>query len=510
MTNLSRRGCLAAGAALGLPFPAWPATEAPLIPAAALRGDADIFERAYTLLHPGLLRYSTASEIQTRFAALRQEFAVPRTLGEAYLACTRVTAAVRCGHSFLNPSNQEGAALSLIADRPTGLPFRFRWLGGRMIVLEDSEADPVLRRGAEVQTIGGMPAKLILAGLSDLVSVDGHNDAKRQRLLELRGEEAWEMFDVLFPLAFPRLVASGAARCAVAQAEGGSPMLVELKLVSHATRVSALKPGVALKKDAEPVWRVEPMGGGVTWLAMPTWAVFDSKWDWKAALNADLDQLAGDPSRTLVVDLRGNSGGLDVGDLILSRLVARDTPKGGVTRRVRYRRVPDELAPYLKTWDRTFRDWGNQAVGPDKAGFYRLVRDDDASAGDVIKSEGKRFTGKLIVLVDSANSSATFQFAQAVKLNGLGTLVGETTGGNRRGINGGAFFFLRLPGSGLEIDLPLIGTFPDTPQPDAGIEPDVPVAITRRDIAAGRDPVRKGALRLASASRGAGAFEKRA
>jgi hypothetical protein len=64
---------------------------------------------------------------------------------------------------------------------------------------------------------------------------------------------------------------------------------------------------------------------------------------------------------------------------------------------------------------------------------------------------------------------------------------GQPTGGNQRGINGGAFVFLRLPGSGIELDLPLIGQFPDGDRPDAGLEPDIPVVPTVSDIASGRD-----------------------
>jgi hypothetical protein len=71
----------------------------------------------------------------------------------------------------------------------------------------------------------------------------------------------------------------------------------------------------------------------------------------------------------------------------------------------------------------------------------------------------------------------------------LGTLVGQPTGGNQRGITGGAFFFMRLPRTGFEVDVPLIGQFPLTtkPVPDAGIEPDVFVQPRVEDIAAGRD-----------------------
>ena len=51
-----------------------------------------------------------------------------------------------------------------------------------------------------------------------------------------------------------------------------------------------------------------------------------------------------------------------------------------------------------------------------------------------------------------------------------------------------SWFFLTLPASQLEVDLPLIASFPATPQPDAAIEPDIAVATTAGDIAAGRDP----------------------
>ncbi|WP_179504173.1 MULTISPECIES: hypothetical protein [unclassified Sphingomonas] len=62
-------------------------------------------------------------------------------------------------------------------------------------------------------------------------------------------------------------------------------------------------------------------------------------------------------------------------------------------------------------------------------------------------------------------------------------------GGNQRGINGGGFFFTRLPGSGIEFDLPLIGYFPATPQPDGGIAPDHFVPQTASSIVQGNDPV---------------------
>ena len=97
----------------------------------------------------------------------------------------------------------------------------------------------------------------------------------------------------------------------------------------------------------------------------------------------------------------------------------------------------------------------------------------------------------MFVLIDAANSSATFEFAGKIAALKLGTLVGQATGGNQRGINGGAFFLLRLPGSGIEIDLPQISQFPKAggkaPRADSGVAPHVVVPLRAEDVAAGRD-----------------------
>lgn len=323
---------------------------------------------------------------------------------------------------------------------------------------------------------------------------NGHNDAKRIRSLDLRGEENWPLFDVLLPLVRPELVAGGAARLRV-RGPGAAPVrTVEVALLSRGERERTIRAGAVTRGSSEPAWRMERLANGAGWLTMPSWAVFDSKWDWRAALEADLDQLAADRAPGLVVDLRGNVGGLDVGEVILSRLVDRDTLKIDERRVTRCRRTPADLDPFLKTWDRSFRDWGASASGPDAQGFYRLARESGEDAGDVIRPLGRRFRGKVVVLTDASNSSATFRFAETIKQRGLATLIGQTTGSNRRGVNGGAFFFLQLPDSGLEVDLPLIGYYPTSAQPDAGVEPDVGVEITVEDVAAGRDPQRLVAL----------------
>lgn len=56
-----------------------------------------------------------------------------------------------------------------------------------------------------------------------------------------------------------------------------------------------------------------------------------------------------------------------------------------------------------------------------------------------------------------------------------------------KGITGGQMFFLTLPNSKIEMDIPLIATVPLTQQPDEGIMPDVYVRPNVEDVARGVD-----------------------
>ncbi|MFM5917833.1 MAG: peptidase S41, partial [Novosphingobium sp.] len=119
-------------------------------------------------------------------------------------------------------------------------------------------------------------------------------------------------------------------------------------------------------------------------------------------------------------------------------------------------------------------------------GFFLRPKSDEALR---IEPAGKKLGVPVRVLTSPVNSSATFQFASNLRSVGGGKLVGRATGGNRRGINGGCFFFVRLPQSGIEFDLPLVGYYPAGRPPDAGITPHIRVENSAADIAAGRDRV---------------------
>ena len=99
------------------------------------------------------------------------------------------------------------------------------------------------------------------------------------------------------------------------------------------------------------------------------------------------------------------------------------------------------------------------------------------------------------MLVGAENSSATFALAQLVKQSGAATLVGQPTGGNQRGLNGGQLAWVTLPDSGVAVDIPLLASRYLASTPDASVTPDVAIHRGFAMQAAGRDQEMEGVVR---------------
>jgi hypothetical protein len=446
--------------------------------------DIDFLLALFERIHPGLYRQAGKAAIDQAAASLKAQWTGTTSLPSRYLALSRFLSVIRCGHTYANFVNQNPALFREIYREDRCFPLPFRWLGASMIATAPAGGVP---SGARITAIDGVPAAAILQALTLHVRIDGRNEGMRRALLSPGGTDTIETFDVFYQLLF------GCPEHFVVRfvAPDGRAGTERIAAVSAAARRRALAGNAAGEPaDGSSRWPLEDKGEGSFLLRMASWSVYKNDWDWRGYLDSVFARLESERATRLVLDIRGNEGGLDCGDEIVARLIDRPLAVDFWERLTRYRRLPDEFRPHVSTWDKQFFDWEDQ-VTPVRDGFYRFVQ----SKQSLIQPASRRFKGKVVVLTDANNHSATLRFAMIVKQHRLARLAGETTGGSQRGINGGAFFFVKLPRSRIEVDLPLIAYMPKQPLPADGVRPDLASPLQPAALARGRDAVLEEVLR---------------
>jgi hypothetical protein len=458
-----------------------------MLSAADIKSDLALLQSIYETLHPGLYRYNSKAQIAARFRALSSRITGPRSLAQTYLDFSLLLASVRCGHSYANFYSQSDAVKAALFEGTNRLPFTFEWIDRQMIVLNPAGIDG-LARGSVITHINGVPTSRILETLIPYVRADGNNVGKQISLLSVKRAEGYQTFDIFYALHYgpsDRFTLRG--RNPSGRAFTQEVRAIDLAARRAQTAVPALAPGAA-------PWTLELVPNESAIMTMPSWGLYRSAFDWKAWLANAFTQINAASPKTLLIDLRGNEGGNDeIGPEVLSYLTDKPVAPQAGKRRVAYRTIPAALNPFLDTWDDRFRDWGDHAVlQPD--GLYDLT-DTQGQSGAGAQPKGilTKPMSK-IILTDAAISSATLQFCQMAVQNKIAGTFGETTGGNMRGINAEKFMFARLPKTGLEVDVPLVGFFVDGDQPNGGLRPTISVQRTAKSIADNKDTTKEVAM----------------
>ena len=443
--------------------------------------DARILQRALEELHPALTKYRTQSQSDAAFAQFDQRAKAARTAAEMYLAASELAASIRCGHTWTNVLNQEGAIKTALLDSADKLPVRITPVGGRWLVL--SSADPAVAAGDEIVSINGVVGKDVVAKMMPYLRADGSSDGKRLRQLG-HDRKDYSQMDILWPLLSSPKEGRYALQLRGAGSKGAR--MVTVKAMTLAQRDAALAAkGVKLPSED---WTFR-MDGKVGYLTLPTFSFNRSSFDWSAFLNDAFARLDKAKVPNLVIDVRANEGGDGaIGGEVLSHLVQKPFDFKSTQSTSAYERVPYELARYLDTWDYSFFDRTGKVekiTTGTAAGKYRYTERGDGK--QTIVPVATPYRGRTYILVGPENSSAGFQFALLAQQSVAGTLVGQRTGGNLRGLNGGQLLWVVLPNSGVAVDIPLLaGTYTET-TPDASVTPDVLVTPSLDAVRAGRD-----------------------
>jgi hypothetical protein len=441
--------------------------------------DVALLRQALEQVHAGYDRYVPRYVMDTAFARLDRRLATPITGLQLYREVALLLAKIRCNHT---KAEFPGALEQYREKVATHLPLRVRVFDKRIFVRVS--AGNAIARGTEIVSINGVSASDIVTKLSRFAAVDGYTDFVRPALLERDADLMGSDLDHYWPVEF-----GFAARWDfVAKGRNGTMRSVRLAPITY----GAWK---ALTGDTTPVdfangTSIARLDDSTAKLTLRSFVNYRTPIDADSSYRTIFAQLAARRVNHLVIDLRGNGGGSDDAATGLVHYLT-DRPVVPV-RSVRRRtiRIDSTLAAAFDTW-------GDRApiFTPD-ASLFTPQRDGwftERAAPDTLRPAPSAFPGKVSVLVDRSNGSATTMLVAALQEIGARTgrlrLVGEETGGSAEGPTAGQILFLRLPNSGIRVRIPLkrsdvnVATF----VPGLGVFPDVDGTETLADFRAGID-----------------------
>jgi Peptidase family S41 len=451
---------------------------------AQAQSDVRLAKRALIELHPALTKYNSPAEMDAAFARFEARGNAARSATELYLAATELAAAIRCGHTWTNTLNQGGAVKGALLESKNKLPLQLVTEEGRWLVI--ASADSAVQRGDEILSINGHAAADVIKMMMPYLRADGSSDNKRLRQLN-HDRAATSMMDLVWPLLSPPV--AGRYELRVRRADGRA-VGVSVAAMTLGERRGLLKAQGFVERDdsaaseAANVWTLE-LRDGVAVMRLPTFSFWRSKFNWNQWLDDAFARLAKEGVAHLIIDIRDNEGGDGaINRAILSYLLKAPLTWPESQSISAYERAPYALVKHVDTWDYGFFDRTGKV---EKLGERRYRVAPKTQSDRTIKPKSQVFSGKSYLLIGGENSSATFQLAYLAKLSGAATLIGQRTGGNLRGLNGGEIAWVTLPNSGVAIDIPLLAANPIEPQPDTGVTPDVVVQRSFASLAVGSD-----------------------
>ncbi len=445
-----------------------------------LQADFAVLKKSYETLHPGLYKYADKATIDGYFAECQASLNHDQSLTEAYLAIMKLTAQFKCGHSYPNFYNQEGDVKALFGKKNC-LPFWFRLVENRMLVTQS--ADAAVPVGTEILTINGVPVSKLINTMLPLVRADGSNNGKRLKLLELTGQ-GYEYFDVLLPMLFPNPNLTFALT--MSNLSTGKSSAKSVNALSHNGRDEQIRKQSGIAKDSIATFGW--LNATTALMTINSLANWDNSFKFGKFYDRAVTEFNQKKGQNLVIDIRKCEGGdLWSAKQLIRHLITEPIVINEQQDSWAYVSIDSSLSQYIDNqWAYQWRYRNADDFVQLPSGLYRGRKD---GKGQRLDPSENHLTAQVFLLTSAVNSSAAWQFASVMREHKLATLVGQETGGNQKGITAGALFFMVLPNTKIEVDVPLIGMdyAEAAKHPDAGIAPDVYVKPTVKAMLSGAD-----------------------
>lgn len=444
--------------------------------------DLDVLQNALKEAHDGLYRFSTKRKMDGRLEQYRSQLNRPITKLAFIGLISEMLSSTRDGHMRLEYDEP-----TTVAMRNARLfPFRLMIDGPRPIVLfNDSPTDTSIRPGMELLRINGRAAGDVLSLILSKMPGDGFIDTgKRMRLGPSFGRYYWLFVDQANEFTI------------VARDTGGKIVTAKVVGVLDSDRAKNSNPVNAeiqagLAKLDEPKENVS-----LRYLNDPDIAYlrirgFEGE-RFSESIDTAFRTLREKGTVSLILDLRGNGGGVDqYGALLVSQFTGKP---------FRYfdRIHVTTIHPSFATWKpSTFENLRNGTV-PDPAGGYLLTSTLHSGVAEQAPAQHP-FLGKVVVLIDGGTFSTAADVSAVLHHLKRAIFVGDETGGAYEGNTSGLNALIKMPNSKLGLKIPMYGYWNavSLSRRGRGTQPDYRVDKSVTDLLRGVDSQLQRALTLA-------------
>ena len=423
-----------------------------LLPTELAAMDFVVFRESLKQNHPGLYRYQAKGKLDKLLDSCLLSIDQPLTRFEFAKKILFLISAIQDGHTGTNISS---LLVKSYQDRTKLFPLYLYFMQNKAVIsCSRNKEFPV---GTEILSINHKAIAEIRKELFRYLPSDGSIKTRKNQTLSNNGA-----FPFLYKWIFGH----------------GDSLIVKYRNLQGNIRTATL--AAEFVKDFECAMNTRQPSANELNLSYPqpnvallTLKTFDenrlrrANLDFKEFLRESFSEIREKKTANLIIDLRGNAGGLDeYGPLLYSYLTDK----------------PFRYFTSIESTDKKISVSENHLLS-------------------ALPSQENSFKGRAFFLINGLSFSTTADFCAIAKSNERGQFIGEETGGGYYGNTSGQTLKIELPNSKINVVIPrfkYVNHVKKTVYPDRGVLPDYTIIPTVNDLLNQNDVQLEYALKLAN------------
>lgn len=443
------------------------------------KSDVDLAYTKIKKLHPNLYYYISKKDLDYKFDSIKNTITKPITSFELYTKLSPVVAAVRQGHMFTYPAVKQynNAENKLMKAKGTGplSQFDFEFFGDNMYVVKNKSYNKKIKTGTEVVTVNGKKPIAYYNEFKNRFTSDGFNTTFKKNIFGRRFGTyfnysngikdsivyEFKKNDTLKTVLINRgIVDSTAIKRKLAKL----PLteIEKAKIVADQKEFKAKK-SIFGYDEATKVYNRDlsflEKDSSIAVIKIKSF----SKGKFKPFYKQSFEKIAKSKSKTLIIDLRNNTGGRLAEIENLYAYLADST----------FTFADDaEMTSRFSFINNYFKGGGilgktvKLATAPIVVPILYLMttKKEDGKIYLVSSEKSKikqpNFRGKIYVLINGSSFSASSIISSNLKGSKRAYFVGEETGGDYNGTVAGQMPIVELPKSKIKIKIGIMNCVP--------------------------------------------------